>query len=213
VLPLPKRESQGEGERDSQEFKVLDSRVVGCPFRSFQLWPIGHRLAFTLIELMLAISIAAIVMAIGLPGWIKALKKEGLRKAVSDVVEGCSQARAQAILKGVPMEFVLRAEDGSISVQAARLSRGEAVGSGQSGEGSGSAGEFAGSFSGQLPNDVGVKLIYVNFQDKMELPEARVRFFPNGTCDEFTVILFSPSGEKKISADLITGLTEVDTIR
>jgi Tfp pilus assembly protein FimT len=162
---------------------------------------------------MLAISIAAIVMAIGLPGWIKALKKEGLRKAVSDVVEGCSQARAQAILKGVPMEFVLRAEDGSISVQAARLSRGEAVGSGQSGEGSGSAGEFAGSFSGQLPNDVGVKLIYVNFQDKMELPEARVRFFPNGTCDEFTVILFSPSGEKKISADLITGLTEVDTIR
>jgi len=175
-----------------------------------RLSPLASCPGFTLIELMLAISIAAIVMAIGLPGWVKALKKEGLRKAVSDVVEGCSHARAQAILKGVPMEFVLRAEDGSISVQPARLARGEGAGSGQS---SGDVGTFSGNFTGQLPNDVGVKLIYVNFEDKMELPEARVRFFPNGTCDEFTVILFAPSGEKKISADIITGLAEVETIR
>jgi len=191
-----------------QELEILANGISKAPVPASRRSPLAYSLGFTLIELMLAISIAAIVMAIGLPGWIKALKKEGLRKAVSDVVEGCSHARAQAILKSVPMEFVLRAEDGSISVQPARLPRGEGVGDDPSGGSSSGA-----NFSGQLPSDVGVKLIYVNFQDKMELPEARVRFFPNGTCDEFTVILFSPSGEKKISADIITGLTEVDTIR
>ena len=37
-----------------------------------------------------------------------------------------------------------------------------------------------------LPDDIAVKLLYVNFEDQMEFPEARVQFFPNGTCDEFT---------------------------
>lgn len=169
--------------------------------------------AFTLIELMLAISIAAIIMAIGLPGWVKALKKEGLRKAVSDVMEGCSHARAQAILKGVPMEFVIRAADGSISVQPAQLAHGAEAAATGNAQSTAEGGSWAGNFTGHLSSDVGVKLLYVNFQDKMELPEARVRFFPNGTCDEFTVILFSPSGEKKINTDIVTGLAEVDTIR
>ena len=171
---------------------------------------------FTLIEIMLALSIAAIVMAIGLPAWVGAMRKEGLRKAVSDVFEGCSHARAQAILKGVPTEFVIRAEDGSLSVQPARLNQSEANSASagpQNGQGSADVASVSGSFSGRLPSDVGVKFLHVNFQDKMELPEARVRFFPNGTSDEFTMILFSTSGEKKISLDIVTGLAEVDTIR
>ncbi len=172
--------------------------------------------AFTLIEIMLAISIGAIIMAIGLPAFVNAMRKEDLRKAVSEVVEGCSHARAQAILKGVPMEFVIRAEDGSLSVQPARLrNSGEPFGkeASQVGQSAAESATLPSGFSSQLPSDVGVKLVYVNLQDKMELPEARVRFFPNGTSDEFTVILFSTKGEKKISLDLVTGLADVETLR
>jgi hypothetical protein len=47
----------------------------------------------------------------------------------------------------------------------------------------------------------------------MEFPEARVRFFPNGTCDEFTVILSSATAEQQVSLDVVTGLADVKVIR
>jgi hypothetical protein len=53
----------------------------------------------------------------------------------------------------------------------------------------------------------------VNFKDQMENPETRVRFFANGTSDEFTVVIFSEEGERKISLDVITGLSDVEVLR
>jgi Tfp pilus assembly protein FimT len=163
---------------------------------------------------MIAISIVAIAMAIGIPSFVHALKKEDLRKAVSDVVEGCSHARAQAIFKGVPMEFVIRADGGNLSVEPVKMhsmtsESGASPEYQQPSHGSSTPAPFA----SQLPTDVAVTLLYVNFQDLMEAPEARVRFYPNGTSDEFTVILFSEKGEKKISVDVVTGLTEVEVLR
>ena len=51
------------------------------------------------------------------------------------------------------------------------------------------------------------------FQDQMEFPEAHVRFFPNGTSDEFTVILSSATAEQEVTLDVITGLADVKVIR
>ena len=48
------------------------------------------------------------------------------------------------------------------------------------------AGPYAG-FPRKLGEDVMVQMIDVNFISHMERPEARVRFWPNGTSDEFTV--------------------------
>lgn len=165
-------------------------------------------------ELMIVVALAGILVAAGLPPFVRALKKEGIRKAVSDVVEACSHARTQAILKGVPVELVIRAEDGQISVQ--RLAR---RGSNQIGEagfdesaGTASQAQIA-PFTRHLADDVAINLLYVNFQDMMEFPEARVRFYPNGTSDEFTVILIAPTGEQKISLDVVTGLADVDVLR
>lgn len=168
---------------------------------------------FTLIEIMIALSIAMIVMTIGIPSFVRALTKEGLRKAVSDVVEGCSHARSQAILRGIPTEFVIRAEDMSISVRTAARNDGGWFSSGPAGGGSSSGPSKPTRFSSRFPEDVAVKLLYVNLKDKMELPEATVRFYPNGTCDEFTMILFSGEGEKKISLDIVTALSDVEVIR
>ncbi len=69
------------------------------------------------------------------------------------------------------------------------------------------------NFKANLPDDIAVKLLFVNFVDLMEDPEAHVRFFPNGTSDEFTIILSSATAEQKISLDVITGLADVEVIR
>jgi prepilin-type N-terminal cleavage/methylation domain-containing protein len=173
--------------------------------------PVG---AFTLIEIMIVVSIAAILLATALPAFVRAMQKEDLRKAVSDIVEGCSHARAQAILKGVPMEMVIKAEDGSISVQPAQVRADSVSFDGTTGVPA-AADSSGGSngFSGQIPENVAVKLLYVNFKDQMEQAESRVRFFPNGTSDEFTIIIFSDKGERKISLDIITALADVENIR
>lgn len=172
--------------------------------------------AFTLIEIMIVISIAAIVLATGIPAFVRAMHKDKLRKAVSDLVEGCSHARAQAILKGVPMELLIHAGDGQVSVQSARQNNGNDPSFNTSAQGSQPVvpvSSGASSFSAQIPDNVAVKLLYVNFHDEMEQPEAHVRFFANGTSDEFTMILFSEEGERKISLDVVTGLADVEVLR
>jgi Tfp pilus assembly protein FimT len=162
---------------------------------------------------MIVVGIIAIIVATGVPPFVRAMRKEGLRKAVSGVVEGCSQARANAILRGVPTEFVIRAEDGQMTVRPLQL-RGEGAEASPPHGGEGSSGTTPPApFKANLPDDIAVKLLYVNFQDQMEYSEAHVRFFPNGTCDEFTVILSCTTGEEQISLDVITALPQVKQIR
>ena len=69
------------------------------------------------------------------------------------------------------------------------------------------------SFSAALEDNIAIRLIAVNFKDQMESPEIRVRFFPNSTSDEFTILFFSDEGERKVSLDVITALADVTRIR
>jgi prepilin-type N-terminal cleavage/methylation domain-containing protein len=157
---------------------------------------------FTLLEMMIAVGLLAMAAAISMPAINRALNPEGLRKAVEDMLEACSHARAMAILHGHPTEFVLQAEDGQISVRQVRP-RGGAEGEGR---------HF--KFSRRLPDDVSPNFMYVNFQDMMTgHAEIRVRFFPNGTSEEFTVILTAPEGERMITLDVVTGLARMEVIR
>jgi prepilin-type N-terminal cleavage/methylation domain-containing protein len=161
---------------------------------------------FTLLELMIAIGLMALVAAVSMPAIHRGLQKEGMRKAVEDMMEGCSYARAMAILHGIPTEFVLRAADGQISVRSVQVENSD-FGDEQS------ATPKTFPFSRRMPESVAVNFLYVNFKDQMEQPEIRVRFYPNGTSDEFTAILFSIEGERKISLDVVTGLAEMEVLR
>ena len=171
------------------------------------------RSGFTLLEIMIAIGIAAIIMATGIPAFVRAMQKEGLRKGVSDLVEGCSHARAWAILRGIPTELVIRAENGQITVQPAHVNERDEFAGVASAANDAPPPAAMPAYSGQLPDHVAVRLVAVNFQEQMDQPEVRVRFFPNGTSDEFTIILTSAKGERKISLDVITGLADVEVIR
>jgi len=65
-----------------------------------------RRGGFTLLELMIVVGIMGIVLTMGVPLVYRINHKEPMRKAITEVIEVCSNARAQAILKGVPIDLV-----------------------------------------------------------------------------------------------------------
>jgi prepilin-type N-terminal cleavage/methylation domain-containing protein len=171
-------------------------------------------LGFTLVELMVVIGLIALVMAMGMPSILQTLKKEPLRQGVSDLVEGLSAARAQAILDGVPAEFVLRSLDKSMWVARARHPDAANEVSSAAGDGPvSSSTPGVRPFFAQLQPDVFPSLVEVNLRSQMDTEEARVRFYPNGTSDEFTILLESRAGARKVSLDSITALADVEVVR
>ena len=143
--------------------------------------------AFTLIEIMIVVGIIGVIMTMGVPSIIRSLRKEGMRKAVSDLTEACSAARAAAILSSTTSDMVIRPQDRTMT---------------------------GGSFSASFPDNVWIQILGVNFLELQDAEEARVHFYSNGTCDEFTIILLSTEQEaRKISLEVVTGLADVEVIR
>lgn len=171
--------------------------------------PARARRGFTLIEIMIVITIVAVITTAGIPLMWRALAKDDLARAVNDVMEGCKAARDRAILSGQTHEFVVK-ENGGLEVVPAPVDRGP--GSGPSPSPGSGAGELpsgvAAAFPRVLGKDVMIQLIDVNFRSQMESPEARVRFFSNGTSDEFTVVMAEKGRQRTVTLDIVTGLPE-----
>jgi type II secretion system protein H len=168
-----------------------------------------HRQAgFTLIEIMIVVAIFAIVMSIGVPSMYRAMSKDDLQRAMTDTIEGCKVARDRAILHGIPYEFVVR-ESGELDVRPAPVEMPIRARFDRPVTGSeplpGSAGPYSG-FPRKLGEDVMVQMLDVNFISHMEAPEARVRFFPNGTSDEFTIVYNWQGKQRTVMLDVVTGL-------
>ena len=66
----------------------------------------------TLIELMITISIAAILLAAGTPSFMKMLAKNKLEAQASDFVSGLNTARSEAVLRNVRVTMC-RSSDGA----------------------------------------------------------------------------------------------------
>ncbi|MCX8091921.1 MAG: prepilin-type N-terminal cleavage/methylation domain-containing protein [Verrucomicrobiae bacterium] len=168
---------------------------------------------FTLIEVMVVVGIMGLIAAMGIPSMYRLLQKQGMRKATSDVVEVCSLARARAILTGqpadvtfYPLERRLTAGGGAEAVDGSAPE-----GPGASNPSSALPGGTGGS--AQLPDDITIEMLDINLAEYRESEWARVRFFPNGTADEMTLILRSTKNEwKKITIEPTTGLASVDEV-
>lgn len=167
-----------------------------------------RRGGFTLIEIMIVVGLLGLVMTWGLPAIFRVARQEPLRQAVSDIVEVCSHARAQAILQGTTVELVIRPRERRMSVGgAAPASQGEIFGTVGGAPG---AHRPAAEWSDRLV----LEMLDVNFIEYREAEEVRVRFFPDGRSDEMTIILRSPEGGyRKISLELTTALATVEVIR
>jgi len=166
------------------------------------------RSAFTLLEIMIVIGIMGIMMTIGVPIVYRAWKRAPMAKALSGVTEVCSRARALAIMQGKPVDLMFYPQEKRFAVVGAAASSTNAPAVPLAGpiSGSGDSGEF--------PPEISIEMLDIN-----KLPHdfrgdetARVRFFPNGTCDELTLILLSDKGERReLMLEVTTGLVSVES--
>jgi len=157
---------------------------------SRQHGPGPGRRGFTLIEVMMVVAIMGLTLTMGLPSFLRVIHKEGLRKAEYDLVEACRDARRAAIMNNAVAVLDIFPVQGTFGV-------------------GGTANKQT-----QLPHDVTIDILGVNFIQLEHADEARVHFFPNGTSDEFTVVLHSSTGSYiKIYLDTVTALPNIEDIR
>jgi prepilin-type N-terminal cleavage/methylation domain-containing protein len=174
--------------------------------------------AFTLIEIMIVVAIMGIVLTMGVPLVYKVWHRGPMAQAVLDVTEVCSNARRQAILQGREADVIFHPREGRFEVGSPST-----VTVSQTNPPENGSGEFPpfnapaparSGLSGHLSDRVTIELMDIN-----KLPHefrqddlARVRFFPNGTCDELTLILVSDRNERReITLEVTTGLVNVES--
>ena len=169
--------------------------------------------AFTLIEIMVVVGIMAIVMTMSVPLVYKVRNREAMNKAVRDVTEVCSQARAQAILQGKTTELLFYPKDKRCQVGGYAGEKAP-VPAEESGEPGLPPPPPANSGLGATISDtLAIEMLDVNLTEYKDKDFARVRFFPNGTCDEFTLVLHSDKGEwYKIWLEITTSLVNVGPV-
>jgi prepilin-type N-terminal cleavage/methylation domain-containing protein len=144
---------------------------------------------FTLIEVMMVVAIIGLTLTMGLPGFLRVMQREGMRKAEYEMVEACKEARRTAIMNNEKTFLIIHPLLGTF--------------------------EVPGAFpQAQLPGDIAIDILGVNFIQYERADEARVGFFPNGTSDEFTIVLHSSGGVyRKIYLDTVTALPDIQDIR
>jgi len=183
-------------------FENFDSRRAGA-----------LRSAFTLLELMIVVAIMGTVLTMGVPIVYKMRHESALRKAVKDIIEVCSQARATAILQGKATCVVFHPREGTFAIQGGgspSVQKPAAIGSdfiNSAPKGSG--------LSGQLSDRVAIDMLDVDLTEYKDAEEVKVWFYPNGVCDELTLILHGLDMERDpiraISLEVTTGLASVET--
>ncbi len=165
--------------------------------------------AFTMIEIMMVVAIMGIILAMGMPSILRALRREGMRKAVTEVQEICSNARARAILSGTMTEVVFHPRELRLDISGAAAARPAAA---PAANDLVTATPGAGSTlsSTRLPSEISIQMLDINLLEYRDSEEARVRFFPNGTSDEMRLVLLSNKGEQRgIELEISTGLPSV----
>lgn len=160
----------------------------------------GGNCGMTLIEILVVLGLLAILLTISIPTFTRIFKKQPLSQAVNDIMEVCAHARARAILSGTTVEVAFDTMNRSASL----------------GGGGGAGGESPRRMvtTAHWDESVFLEMLDVNFIEYKDTEGARVRFFPNGTCDELNVVLRSDRNElRRIQLEVTTSLASVGDMR
>ena len=158
-----------------------------------------------MLELMMVVAIIGLLMATGVPAILSVTREAPMRKAVNDVMEICSQARAVAILRGqtVTVGIHPRTHEMDLGVGA------EAIGASRMPSRVGGTSVNSSTFD----SSVVIEALGINNLDYTDSDDARVRFFANGTSDEMTLVLSSGGDYRKITLEVTTALASVSNVR
>ena len=150
-----------------------------------------------------------------------------LGESLNAVMEACAAARRQAILTGSTSRVTIRgAEEGTGFIISAGSGGGRSRAQKDRDINSDMA-DFldeapkpapkpsAGAgFSGRIHDEVAVHFISVNFDESMDKDQVEVKFYSNGTSDEFTIGMRHEYGDavlRFVQLDSVTGLAYIKT--
>jgi type II secretory pathway pseudopilin PulG len=161
--------------------------------------------AFTLIEVLIVASIMLMIAMMAVPSIYQLAKKEGMRRAVSDLKDVCANARAQAIFSGKEVAVMFYPLQRRYGIGASpgvgtggNFESGEAPPAFETAPGSGT--------TGVIPDDITLEMLDVNLSEYKDSEWTRVRFYPNGTCDEMTIVYRSDKEFRKLNLEPTTGM-------
>jgi len=172
--------------------------------------PRSKRAGFSLIEIMVVVGIMGLIALIGIPSIYQMAKKEGMRRAVTDMKDVLGNARAKAILSGSEVQLKFYPAENRFEITGgapAPTSNPETAPAAPSEASTPSPNQIT---SGSLPADISFGMLQVNLMNYRESEWTRVRFFPNGTSDELRLVLTSDKGEARgLELEPTTGLARI----
>jgi prepilin-type N-terminal cleavage/methylation domain-containing protein len=185
--------------------------------------PVPRR-GFTLIELMIVIAIMAVVMSLSIPTFYRSLERDTIRRATQKILDFCADARAQAIISGRPCDLVIHPAERSFAAQlvadpaksaeqlAVEQAERDLLEALQPANEEVEPGEET---ERSLPKDIAILFIGVNFVPDLQVMDAvHVRFYPNGTGDEFTMVIGSDQNAvRKFTMEVATGVVKWEVLR
>lgn len=170
---------------------------------------------FTLIELMVVVAIMILTLAVAFPA-LREVKRSPIAQAIKDIEDLCREARLQAILRGKPTQLVIRDGGAELIVEMAP----EGILGATNGVSAIAIRDMP-TDEGPVPIDarwlhdeVGFRALVVNQRNFMEAAATAIRFYPNGTCDQFDAeIQWLRREARRLSLEVMTGLLTIEDIR
>jgi Tfp pilus assembly protein FimT len=171
-------------------------------------------LAFTLVELLVAVAIGLVILGLAVPV-LREARRPPITQATKDFLDACQHARSRAIMEGRTVQLAIRNAGRELTVEEAPQGvLGAANGVSSISYKEAAYPGSAPSFAREFPEEILYESIDVNTVSFLQSSATAVRFYPNGTSDQFSaVITWNRAEPRLITIDMMTGLAEAKATR